>query len=170
MNARHSVATPILLIAMLVLTAEVSPAMAASGPDAVCPSYNAVVPGLDYAHLQMTNWDSGQPLSAHIARLDRTRKDLRLVSTLAQGQVFGTAPVSAIAKAFPKEQGEPLVAINTGFCIRIKHPYRGAPRGMVITDGELISSPGICGMNYTFWSDPSGDLHFGQFEPAFHVH
>lgn len=167
MNTRVAIVTHTLLITLLVLTPELSPALAASGSGDVCPSYNTVVPGLDYAHLRMTNWDSGQPLSVHIARLDRTRKDLRLVSTLARGQGFGTAPVSAIAKAFPKERGEPLVAINAGFCIRIKHPYRGAPRGMVITDGELISSPGICGMNYSFWTDDSGAPHFGQFEPAF---
>jgi hypothetical protein len=167
MNAYYSVTTQIMAITVLGLTAPMPRAVAASGGAGICPSYSVVVPGLEYAHLQMTNWNSGQPLSIHIARLDRARKDLSLTSTLAHGQVFGTAPVSAIARTFPKEQGEPLVAINAGFCIRIKHPYRGAPRGMVITDGELISSPGICIRNYSFWIDEGGAPHFGRFEPAF---
>src|SRR5665213_1853479 len=121
----------------------------------VQPNYEPIVRGLDYAHIQTTNWNNGEPWSIHIARLDRSQKDLHLAESLAHHEVFGTAPVSAIARAFPKEKGEPLVAINAGFCIRTKNPYQGAPRGigkeaeasMVITDGELISAPS----KYSFW-------------------
>ncbi len=154
-------------LALLGLTAQWLPALAAGGGEGARPDYKPVVPGLDYAHLQTTNGNDGAPLSIHIARLDRSRKDLLLTSALAHGEVFGTAPVSSIANTFPRERGEPLVAINAGFCIRTKHPYNGAPRGMVITEGELISSPALCPFNYNFWVDNEKGLHFGSFQPAF---
>ncbi len=131
------------------------------------PNYQPVVPGLDYAHIQTSNAGSGEPLSIHIARMDRTSKDLQVAEMLAFNRVFDTAPVSAIAKQFPKERGEPLVAINAGFCIRHKDPYKGVPRGikdeessMVIVDGQMISSPS----RYSFWVDEDGSMHFGRFE------
>jgi hypothetical protein len=142
-------------------------AISAAAQPVVSPVYETLTPGLEYARIQMTNWNSGEPLSIHVARLDRSQKDLRLESALALDRVLGTAPVSAIAKSFPRERGEPLVAINTGFCIRTKHPYLGAPRGMVITDGQLVSSPDLIPRNYTFWVTADGGLHFGKFKPAF---
>jgi hypothetical protein len=143
------------------------PAVTSVGREAIRPQYDSIVPGLDYAHIKMTNWNTGEPWSIHIARLDRAQENLSLGSTLAAGRVFDTAPVSVIAESFPKEKGEPLVLINAGFCNRTEHPYRGAPRGMVITEGELISSPGLGRANYTFWIAEGDTLHFGKFEPAF---
>jgi len=151
---------------MLVTGALLSVA-AAHAQREVRPNYKSSVPGLDYAHIQTTNWNNGEPWSIHIARLDRSQKNLRVAETLAQQQVFGTASVSAIAKSFPKDQGGLLVAINAGFCIRTKHTYLGAPRGMVITDGELVSSPALSPANYSFWINDNGAMHFGTFQPAF---
>ena len=156
----------------VVLAAVFLPAFVSFGGERLRPNYSPIVPGLDYVHIPMTNWNNNsEPWSIHIARLDRSQKDLHLESSLAHGQVFGTAPVSAIAKSFPKEWGEPLVAINTGFCINKKHPYLGAPRGigkdadasMVITDGELISAPSKC----SFWVNEDGSMHFGRFDSRF---
>ena len=65
------------------------------------PDYHPVVPGLDYAHVAMRNWDSGEPWSIHIARLDRTRKVLHVASMLSQNEVFGIAPISAQASSVP---------------------------------------------------------------------
>jgi hypothetical protein len=135
------------------------------------PEYRPVVIGLDYAHIQTTNQNSGEPWSIHIARMDRAQKDLGIAETLAHHQIFGTAPVSAIARAFPKEQGEPLAAINAGFCIRTKDPYQGAPRGigkgadsaMVIVEGEVIGAPS----KYSFWVNEDRSLHFGTFDSRF---
>jgi hypothetical protein len=45
--------------------------------------YQALAPGLDYAHIRMTNWTKAEPWSIHVARLDRSRKDLHLTSVLA---------------------------------------------------------------------------------------
>jgi Phosphodiester glycosidase len=159
----------LIVITTLVVTAPWLSAAELGGREEVRPNYTPVVAGLDYAHLQTTNWNNGEPWSIHIARLDLSRRDLQLASVLADGHVFGTAPISSIAKSFPRERGEPLVVINAGFCIRIKHPYLGAPRGMVITDRELISSPGICSWDYSFWVGENGAPHFGKFKPAFNA-
>jgi hypothetical protein len=164
---RLTFARLVALLPCLAFTTEVVAAAPACEHQEVRPSYCPVVPGLDYARLETTNWNNGEPWSVHIARLDRSRKEFCLASTLAHGHVFGTAPVSAIAEAFPKEQGEPLVVINAGFCIRVRDPYMGAPRGMVITDSELISSPGISGFNYSFWAGENDALHFGKLGSAF---
>src|SRR4051794_6616155 len=40
--------------------------------------YSTIVAGLDYAHFQTTNNKSGDPWSIHIARVDRTHKELRI--------------------------------------------------------------------------------------------
>lgn len=157
------------MLSTVVLTAQGLSAVEVCGPEAVRPNYTPVVAGLDYAHLQTTNWNNGEPWSIHIARLDRSQKDLEMASVLADGRVFGTAPISTIAKSFPRERGEPLVVINAGFCIRTKHPYLGAPRGMVITDGELISAPGICPWDHTFWVGKDREMHFGKFKPGFNA-
>jgi hypothetical protein len=126
-----------------------------------------VVPGVDYAMIQTTNWNNGEPWSIHVARVDRSRKDLAIRETLAGGQIFGVAPVSTIAKEFPRHDGEPIVMVNAGFCIRTRHPYQGAPRGLVVVDRELVSSSGICPRDYVFSVDENGAMQFGKFAPRF---
>jgi hypothetical protein len=146
-------------------------AMSARAQRQVHPNYKPSVPGLDYAFLQTTNWNNGEPWSIHIARLDRSQKNLRVAESLAHQTVLGTAPVSAIAKSFPRERGEPLVAINAGFCNRVRGPYIGASRGigksadasMVITDREVAGAPS----KYNFIVNEDGSMHFGNFEPRF---
>ena len=124
------------------------------------PDYHPVVAGLDYAHVQMKSWDKDEPWSIHIARLERARKDLHVAEMLAHNQVFGVAPISALAQSVPKTTGLPLAAINTGFCINRKDPYRGAPRGLVIMEGQLISPP----FRHSFWVNEDGGMAFGQVE------
>lgn len=140
-------------------------AFAAQAGQDLNPVYRTIVPGLDYAHIQMTNWNRPEPLSIHVARLERSRKDLHLASVLASNRVFSTAPVSAIARAVPESLGLPLAAINTGYCINRLDPYLGAPGGMVITEGRLISNPG----NYSFWMTQNGTMHIDKVEARFAV-
>lgn len=123
--------------------------------------------------MKITNWNNGEPWSIHIARLDRTHKELRLAENLSQGEIFGVAPVSAIAKSFPKSRGEPLVAINAGFCIRVPNPYIGAPRGigkdahaaMVVVDSEIVGAPS----KYNFWINEDRSMHFGDIKSLFNA-
>jgi hypothetical protein len=154
----------------ILIAAAVSPAVAAH---VVHPTFTPVVPGLDYAHLQTTNWNGSEPWSVHIARLDRNHKELRIAENLAHGENFGVAPVSTIAGSFPKSRGEPLVAINAGFCIRVANPYIGTPRGigkdahaaMVIVDGEVVGAPS----KYNFWMNEDRSMHFGDIKSLFNA-
>jgi hypothetical protein len=127
------------------------------------PVYEPVVPGLDYAHVVMKNWNSEEPWSVHIARMDRSRKDLHIASMLSQNQILGLAPISVQAKSVPKTTGVPLVAINTDFCIMKKDPYQGAPRGLQVMEGQLVSPP----FGYSFWVNGDGGMNFGRAEPNF---
>jgi hypothetical protein len=127
------------------------------------PVYRTVVPGLDYAHIQGTNSLNNEPLSIHVARLDRSTRDLHLASVLAHNQVFGTAPVSSIVQSASPDLGLPLAAVNTGFCVNKLNPYLGMPRGIVITEGQLITKPD----KYSFWMDTDGAMHFAKIEAKF---
>ncbi|MBA4146484.1 MAG: phosphodiester glycosidase family protein [Verrucomicrobia bacterium] len=127
------------------------------------PQYESISPGLDYAHIRMTNWNDGEPQSIHVARMERGQKDLHLASGLAHNEVFRTAPVSVIAKEIPASIGQSLAAINTGFCINVQTPYYGGPRGLVITEGEVISEPS----KYSFWLNEDGEMNCGQVEANF---
>lgn len=159
---------PSILVTVALLSATLAHAQREVRPD-----YKPIVPGLDYAFIQTTNWNNGEPWSIHIARLDRSQKNLRVAEALAHQQVFGTASVSAIAKSFPRERGEPLVVINAGFCNRTSGPYIGASRGigkgadaaMVITDSEVVGAPS----KYNFVVNEDGSMHFGNFESRFSV-
>jgi len=128
------------------------------------PVYKLIVPGCEYAHIQTTNSNS-EPLSIHIARLDRSAKDLHVVSVLSQNEIFGNAPLSVIAKTVPQHMGAPQALINTGFCINKKDTYYGMPRGIVITDRELAHGP----YDYSFWVNKDGAMKFGKVESKFNV-
>ena len=122
------------------------------------PDYQPMVPGLEYAHVATTNWDNGEPWSIHIARLDRSRKDLHVASMLSQNEVFGIAAISVQASSVPSTTGIPLVAINTDFCIIKRDPYQGAPRGLQIMQGEFVSPP----FKWSFWVNEDGTMAFGE--------
>jgi len=169
-SATASWVRAIVLIILLIGTADRTSAAANHN---LALNYTAVVPGLDYATLQTSNWNTGEPWSIHIARLDRTHKELRLAENLAHNEIFGVAPVSAIAGSFPRSRGEPLVAINAGFCIRTPNPYIGAPRGigkdahaaMVIVDGEVVGAPS----KFSFWVNEDRSMHFGDIKSSFNA-
>jgi hypothetical protein len=144
-----------LSLAVVALFLAATPAVA---QPALRPDYRPVVPGLDYAHMQMKSWGRGEPWSIHIARLDRSQKDLQIVSTLARNASFGLASISAQAKSIPKTTGLPLVAINTDFCILKRDPYQGTPRGLQITQGHFISPP----YAYSFWVNEDGGMFLGN--------
>ena len=128
------------------------------------PDYHPVVPGLDYAHVQMKNWDKNEPWSIHIARLDRTAKNLHIASMLSQNEIFGIAPISAQVKEVPKQTGHPLVAINTDFCnVTKNHPYRGTSFGIQIMEGQLISPP----FKNSFWLNEDGSMGLGKTDSKF---
>ena len=110
------------------------------------PHYSRIPPGLDYAHLQITN----QPWSIHIARLERSRSDFDIVTTLGNGAIQGLSSVSAQARSVPRELGKPIAAVNGDFFLIRPGPYQGDPEGLQIINGELVSTPGLL----SFWVEP----------------
>ncbi|PWU13559.1 MAG: hypothetical protein C5B50_19135, partial [Verrucomicrobia bacterium] len=114
------------------------------------PHYIAVAPGLDYAHILSTN----QPWSIHVARLDRSRHDFSIVSTLGREHIQGLSPVRAQAGSVPPAQGRALAAVNGDFFVIKPGPYQGDPQGLQILYGELIREPA----SVSFWVE-GNDLH-----------
>jgi Phosphodiester glycosidase len=125
------------------------------------PRYSTIVPGLDYAHVTETN----HPWSIHIARMDRSHKELELTSTLAQGTVVGLSTVVNQLKALPVASGRPLAAVNGDFFVIAKGPYQGDPLGLQVLHGELVSAPS----GASFWKDGEGNLFLGNIESKFAV-
>jgi hypothetical protein len=80
-------------------------------------------PGLSYANYRA----SSVPWSAHVVRMDRTRRDLEIQDTHAYRAAYGISTLSQQIKAFPSGLGEPLVAVNGDFYLR-KGAYTGDPR------------------------------------------
>ena len=138
----------------ILLLAYTVPALAESAAFKVGDlGYSNIVSGLAYAHLQLTNL----PLSVHIARLNRSHRELAIVSTLAQDRIQGLAPLSKQVAALADRQGRPLVAINGDFFAIRPGPYQGDPGGLQIRDGELVSAP----TDKAFWITRDGKPNIG---------
>jgi hypothetical protein len=124
------------------------------------PQYTAITPGLDYAHLSISN----QPWSIHIARWNRSHKDLALTTTLGQGTIQGLNPLSKQAQAIPAQLGHPLAAVNGDFFLIKPGPYQGDPEGLQIINGELVSTPG----QISFWVR-NGEPQIGKIQNSMQV-
>ncbi|MEY2428719.1 MAG: hypothetical protein QOJ40_1604 [Verrucomicrobiota bacterium] len=116
---------------------------AAPAQSAFHPRFSRVIPGLDYAHVVITN----QPWSIHIARLQRSRSDLELITTLGNGTIQGLSSLSDQVRHVPADLGKPVVAVNGDFFLIRPGPYQGDPEGLQIINGELVSTPGLL----SFW-------------------
>ena len=112
-------------------------------------AYQEVSLGVQYAHISKTQG----PLSIHVIKFDYHQPDLKLLSTLGRGTIFGLASVRKEVAALPPGAGQPIAGINGDFFIMKKDPYQGDPRGLQITQGQLVSSPG---KDACFWVDPAG--------------
>ena len=124
------------------------------------PRYTAITPGLDYAHISITN----QPWSIHIARWDRSHRDFALTTTLGQGTIQGLSPLSIQAHSVPAQLGHPLAGINGDFFLIKPGPYQGDPAGLQIINGELVSTPGPV----SFWVR-NGELQIGKIQSSMQV-
>lgn len=109
--------------------------------------------------LYKNDWIRTVPWSVHVLRIDRSRPDFDLVTTLSQNQILGLGPLSEQIRTIPSERGRPLAAINGDFYVWEREPYAGDPRGLQLLQGELVSAPDgtIC-----FWIDPQGNPHMSN--------
>lgn len=118
-----------------------------------------VGPGLEYIHHRIGDG----PWSIHVVKVDRSRARFRLVSTLAEGHVYGLASVSEQIERLGDAEGRPVAAVNGDFFHIRPGPYQGDPTGLHIAQGEFISSPA----GTSFWIDGEGDPHIGPVAARF---
>ena len=126
------------------------PASAAQGPAA----FQVLAPGLEYRHEVRPNG----PWSIHVLRLDRTKQRWDLHTELGQGTVFGLEPLDGIVvRVAAAVHDTPLAAINGDFFVIKPGPYQGDPRGIQISQGELVSRA----TGNSLWVSPQGELKIG---------
>ncbi len=103
--------------------------------------------GFSYQHDE----DPKIPLSIHVLKVERSRSDFEVHSTLAKGATIGLGTMTEQTKALPLGLGKPIAAINGDFWKDGR--YEGDPEGLQIKRGELISAPGE---RACFWIDTNG--------------
>lgn len=106
------------------------------------------------------------PWSIHIAKVDRHRTDLKIVTTLGMHTNLGMSLVSEQVKYLPGELGRPLAAINGDFYRNTKN-NPGDPEGLQIVRGELISAP--VASRSCFWVETNGSMRIAPVAPQFTV-
>lgn len=111
-------------------------------------TYPEVGPGLTYIHERIGD----VPWAIHVLKIDRQATDFRLISSLAQGAIYGLAGISRHVAAVPSDLGTPVAAINGDFYHIAQGPYQGDPTGLQILLGELVSAP----EGPSFWIDALG--------------
>jgi len=80
------------------------------------------------------------PWSIHVVRVPRQNTQFQLCTMHALGKAVGLTPVTDQTTLSSSARGVPVAAINGDFYQR-DGPYAGDPRGLQITEGELISAP-----------------------------
>jgi hypothetical protein len=92
------------------------------------------------------------PWSVHVVRFDYTNAELRLCTTLGEGEVMGMGNLTEQLKTLPRELGQPLAAINGDFYDKAKG-YPSRPRNVQIRQGEVLTAPSG---HACFWLDAEG--------------
>jgi len=119
------------------------------------------LPGLSYTNLR----DPSVPLSIHVVRLALAEARYRLRSLHARDQAVGLDTLGDQV-AFASPASSPVVAAINGDFYEREGRYAGAPRGLQIIEGELISGPsGEAG----FWMDALGAPHAADIQPRFQL-
>ena len=90
--------------------------------------------------------------SVHVLRIDRSRPDLGLTTTLGGGDRIGMRTVSEQVAAMADSEGTPIAAVNGDFYMT-EDAYRGDPRDVQVRNGELVSAPSG---HASFWLDRQG--------------
>jgi uncharacterized protein YigE (DUF2233 family) len=105
------------------------------------------------------------PWSIHVVQLDRADPQYRIESIHASGGAVGLDTLSDLLASLKTAVGVPVAAINGDYYQRDR-AYAGAPRGLQITDGELLSGPSG---GPSFWIDALGELHAEKVASQFQV-
>jgi hypothetical protein len=118
------------------------------------------------AGLLYTNQRVGEPAwSMHLVQVPRSNSLYELHSLHAGGRALGLEPLSAQLARLKPALGKPAAALNGDFYVRDK-AYAGAPRGLQIMEGEVLSAPSG---QPCFWLDVLGEPHVANVVSRFQV-
>jgi hypothetical protein len=118
-------------------------------------------PGITYTNTRLADG----PLSIHVVQLDRANHHYEIESIHARGDSVGLDTLSDQLALISPTSGTPAAAINGDYYQRDKD-YAGAPRGLQVVDGQLLSSPTG---EATFWIDATGELHADNVDSRFQI-
>jgi hypothetical protein len=126
------------------------------------PSSAKTGSGLSYFNDQIPE----HPWSIHVLKVDLSRTDYELHTTLPAPHRFGLATLSEHIKTLPAELGQPVAAINGDFW-RPNRRYEGDPIGLQIARGELVSAPDP--ERGCFWIETNGQPRLAVVVPQLKV-
>lgn len=118
-------------------------------------------PGLVYTNSRVAD----VPWSINVIQLDRTNPLYQIQSVHARGRAIGLDTLSGELGALKSAGDTPVAAINGDYYQRDK-AYQGAPRGLQIVNGELLSGPSG---GASFWIDAVGEPHTQEVESRFQI-
>ena len=118
-------------------------------------------PGLAYTNCRVPD----VPWSIHLVQLERTNPLYEIRSLHAGGIALGLDTLSDQVSLLNGSRGTPVAALNGDFYQRDR-TYAGAPRGLQVVDGELISAPSG---SVSFWLDALGEPHTTNVTSLFRV-
>jgi len=105
------------------------------------------------------------PWSIHVVRLDRAKPQYQIQSVHARGEAVGLDTLTDQLGFVKPALGRVVAAINGDFYLREK-AYAGAPRGLQIVDGELLSGPSG---GASLWIDALGEPHAEKVDSRFQI-
>jgi large repetitive protein len=117
--------------------------------------------GLGYTNVRVAK----VPWSVHVVQVARSNSVYELHSVHATGAALGLETLSDQISVLSPSLGIPVAAINGDFYQRDR-AYAGAPRGLQVVDGELLSGPG---KQITFWLDVNGEAHAAKVSSKFEI-
>jgi hypothetical protein len=121
---------------------------------------------LDSSGLGYTNYRAAEvPWSIHVVQVARSNTQYEVHSVHAGKGALGLDTLSDQVSSLDSSIGTPVAAINGDFYQR-ERTYAGAPRGLQVVDGELISGPSA---KISFWIDVTGEVHAGNVTSLFHI-
>jgi hypothetical protein len=108
------------------------------------------------------------PWFINVVRVDRFPARFEIQSVHAKGGAVGLATLTEQIQDTGLRIAPPVAGINGDFYKR-DGPYTGDPRGLQITNGELISGPNGGNGGACFWTDAIGDPHTDIIESDFQI-
>lgn len=118
-------------------------------------------PGLTYTNYRVTSI----PWSIHVVQVDRFSHQYAFHAVHAQGRALGLGTLRSTLSFLKPALGLPVAAINGDFHQRDRS-YAGLPRGLQVTDHEILSAPSG---GVSFWIDALDEPHAASVNSRFAV-